>query len=72
MINYPYTNLANFGLALPYFLEVVELQEGMEVLTYFGWEKIEVIEVFPIQIQMSNIVTKSRYFCANGIYLRTD
>ena len=27
MINEPYTKLANFGIALPYFLEVVELQE---------------------------------------------
>lgn len=27
MINNSYTNLANFGMALPYFLEVVELQD---------------------------------------------
>jgi hypothetical protein len=31
MISKPYTNLANFGMALPYFLEVAELQEGIAV-----------------------------------------
>jgi hypothetical protein len=31
MINHPYPKRANFGMALPYFLEVVELQEGVVV-----------------------------------------
>jgi hypothetical protein len=31
MINNPYTKRANFGLALPYFLEAVELQAGFAV-----------------------------------------
>jgi hypothetical protein len=49
-----------------------ELKEGMEVLTYFGWQKIDVIEIFPAQIEMSNIVTKSRLFLSNGFYLHSD
>ena len=31
MINNPYTRQANFGMALPYFLEVVELQDWIAV-----------------------------------------
>lgn len=31
MINNPYTKQANFGMALPYFLEVVELQDWTAV-----------------------------------------
>jgi hypothetical protein len=31
MINTPSIKLANFGMALPYFLEVAELQEGSAV-----------------------------------------
>jgi hypothetical protein len=49
-----------------------DLEEGMEVLTYFGWEPIKLIHFFSAPKEMSNILTKSKFFLANGFYLVSD
>lgn len=49
-----------------------DLKDGMEVLTYFGWEPIKFLHFFSAPKEMSNIVTKSKFFLANGFYLVSD
>lgn len=49
-----------------------DLKEGQDVLTYFGWAKVKFINFFQAPIEMSNIVTKSKLFLANGFYLVSD